>query len=32
MLMAKIYGKCIRLRSKDNIWGKYLRIYFKDKA
>jgi hypothetical protein len=32
MLMAKVYGKCIGLRSKDNISGKYLRLHFKDGA
>jgi hypothetical protein len=29
MLKAKVYGKCLRLRSNDNIYGQVLRLNFK---
>jgi hypothetical protein len=30
MLKAKLYGQCLRLSSKDNIYDKVLEISFKD--
>jgi hypothetical protein len=31
MLKAKLYEECLKLRSRDNIYARGLRLRFKDK-